>query len=111
MHTDSRGSLVEVAPQVFVSTTHPGMTRGNHYHTHKTEKFLVVEGDAVIRLRLRATDVLHEHHVTGNRMQVVNIPTGYVHNIENVGKSDMILVVWVSEIFNPESPDTYPEQI
>jgi len=109
---DPRGSLAEFlkAPaigQIFVSRTKPGITRGNHYHHSKTEKFFVVEGEAVIRFRhINGTEVI-EHRVSGREFKVVDIPPGYTHSIENVGTGEMVCLFWASEVFNPQKPDTY----
>ena len=108
---DARGCLAEFvksAPfgQVFVSRTHPGITRGNHYHHTKTEKFLVLEGEAVIRFRSILGGKVIKYHVTGEDFRVVDIPPGYTHSIENVGSSELVMLFWASEIFNPAQPDT-----
>lgn len=110
--TDNRGCLAEFMKsaqfgQIFVSRTKPGITRGNHYHHTKTEKFMVVEGEAVIRFRhIQNGDVI-EHKVSGRDFRVVDIPPGYTHSIENVGTAEMIVLFWASEIFDPGKPDTY----
>ena len=112
MFSDERGSLAEFIKsecfgQVFVSRTLPGVTRGNHYHHTKTEKFLVIAGEGVIRLRpIKAIEVT-EIKVNGEKFQVVDIPPGYTHSITNIGDSVMITLFWASEIFNPDLPDTY----
>lgn len=110
-HTDPRGSLAEFVKaepfgQIFVSRTVPGITRGNHYHHLKTEKFLVLEGDAVIRFRHILSDEIVEYSVRGSDYRVVDIPPGYTHSIENVGSSELVTLFWASEIFNPDRPDT-----
>jgi len=109
---DARGCLAEFikAPnfgQIFVSRTAPGITRGNHYHHTKTEKFLVLEGKAIIRFRHLQGDEVLEYHVKGEEFRVVDIPPGYTHSIENVGTTELITLFWASEIFTPERPDTY----
>jgi UDP-2-acetamido-2,6-beta-L-arabino-hexul-4-ose reductase len=110
--TDNRGCLAEFMKsaqfgQIFVSRTKPGITRGNHYHHTKTEKFMVVEGEAVIRFRnIQNGDVI-EHKVNGRDFRVVDIPPGYTHSIENVGITEMVVLFWASEIFDPSHPDTY----
>lgn len=109
--TDPRGSLAEFlkAPsfgQVFVSRTKPGITRGNHYHHSKAEKFLVLEGDAVIRFRHILGGEIIEHPVNGKEFKVVDIPPGYTHSIENVGDGELVTLFWASEIFDPAQPDT-----
>ena len=109
---DPRGSLAEFIKspsfgQVFVSRTLPGITRGNHYHHTKTEKFLVLEGQAIIRFRHLHSNEIIEYPVRGEEFRVVDIPPGYTHSIENVGSSELITLFWASEIFNPAQPDTY----
>lgn len=116
-HTDPRGALAEFvkhpdAGQIFVSRTRPGITRGNHYHHTKTEKFLVLEGSALIRLRhVRASSEVVEIPVTGKDFCVVDIPPGYTHSIENVGEGELITLFWAVEPFDPAHPDTYPMQV
>lgn len=109
---DHRGTLAEFIKschvgQVFVSRTKPGVTRGNHYHHTKAEKFLVVEGSGVIRLRHLKTGEVFEYAVSGEGFRVVDIPPGYTHSIENTGKTDMVVIFWASEVFDPERPDTF----
>jgi UDP-2-acetamido-2,6-beta-L-arabino-hexul-4-ose reductase len=114
--TDERGSLAEFikAPgmgQVFVSRTHPGVTRGNHYHHSKVEKFLVLEGEAVIRFRhILGTEVI-EIRVRGDEYRVVDIPPGYTHSIQNVGSADLVTLFWADELFDPDRPDTTYEKV
>lgn len=108
---DNRGCLAEfvkAAPfgQIFVSRTLPGITRGNHYHHTKTEKFLVLEGEAVIRFRHILSGDVIEYPVAGEEFKVVDIPTGYTHSIENVGEGDLVTLFWASEIFDPARADT-----
>jgi UDP-2-acetamido-2,6-beta-L-arabino-hexul-4-ose reductase len=116
IRTDERGSLAEMMKsntfgQIFVSRTKPGITRGNHYHHTKTEKFMVVEGAAVIRFRqINGTEVI-EHRVSGKEFRVVDIPPGYTHHITNVGVGELVTLFWASEIFNPEKADTYFLQV
>jgi UDP-2-acetamido-2,6-beta-L-arabino-hexul-4-ose reductase len=109
---DQRGSLAEFVKspsfgQIFVSRTEPGVTRGNHYHHTKVEKFLVVEGEAIIRFRsiLNGTDII-EYRVSGRDYRVVDIPPGYTHSIENVGSGEVVTLFWASEVFEPQRPDT-----
>ena len=114
--TDPRGALAEFVKsetfgQLFVSRTKPGITRGNHYHHTKTEKFLVVEGEAIIRFRhIRGEDVI-EYRVRGEDFRVVDIPTGYTHSIENVGAGELVTLFWASKIFDPAQPDTIYEEV
>jgi len=113
---DSRGKLVEVfkAPkfgQIFYSTSKPGMLRGNHYHTRKIEVFCVVDGTATIRLRNRKTNKIREFHVSGDDPQTVSMPINWTHNIQNTGKTELKLLVWANEVFDPQDPDTYPDEV
>ena len=112
-HQDARGSLAEFLKQdcfgqIFVSRTRPGVTRGNHYHHGKSEKFLVLEGSALIRMRDIHGEAIQEYRVTGERYQVIDIPPGFAHSIANVGAGDLVTLFWASEIFDQERPDTYP---
>jgi UDP-2-acetamido-2,6-beta-L-arabino-hexul-4-ose reductase len=114
--TDQRGSLAEFIKskpfgQIFVSRTEPGITRGNHFHHTKTEKFLVLEGDAIIRFRHIQSQEVIEYAVSGQDYRVLDIPTGYTHSIENVGSGELITLFWASEIFDPERPDTAWEEV
>ncbi|HLA84548.1 MAG TPA: NAD-dependent epimerase/dehydratase family protein [Thermoguttaceae bacterium] len=109
---DDRGNLAELlkssgSGQIFVSRTRPGVTRGNHYHHVKAEKFLVLSGEGVIRLRHIENPEIHEFRVRGADYRVVDIPPGYTHSITNVGATEMITLFWASEIFDPDRPDTF----
>lgn len=110
--SDSRGSLAEFIKspwfgQIFVSRTRPGITRGNHYHHIKAEKFLVLEGEGLICFRkLDSTEVL-KYRICGKDYRVVEIPPLHTHSITNVGSGEMITLFWASEIFKPDQPDTY----
>lgn len=112
MNVDQRGSFTEFIKtpdrgQVSVNISKPGITKGNHWHHTKNEKFLVVSGKGVIRFRKIDSDEVLEYFVSGDKMEVVDIPTGYTHNIENLGDSDMVTIMWANESFDPEKPDTY----
>jgi UDP-2-acetamido-2,6-beta-L-arabino-hexul-4-ose reductase len=112
MNLDSRGSFTEFIKtvdrgQVSINISKPGVTKGNHWHQTKTEKFLVVSGKGVIRFRKIDSDKVIEYHVSGEKMEVLDIPPGYTHNIENLGDTDMVTIMWANEPFNPEKPDTY----
>jgi UDP-2-acetamido-2,6-beta-L-arabino-hexul-4-ose reductase len=114
--TDERGHLFELlktagSGQVFMSVTHPGVTRGNHYHHDKVERFFVVSGEARITLRHMVTNEVSEFLVRGEDCRAVDIPAGSTHAITNVGDSDMVVLFWASEIFDPERPDTYFEAV
>jgi UDP-2-acetamido-2,6-beta-L-arabino-hexul-4-ose reductase len=108
---DARGSLAEFVKsphfgQIFVSRTKPGITRGNHYHHTKTEKFMVVQGEGLIRMRqIHGTEVI-EFRARGEEYRVVDIPPGYTHSIENVGAGEMVTLFWSSEVFDPARTDT-----
>lgn len=109
--TDNRGSLAEFvktpsAGQMFISRTKPGITRGNHFHHTKTEKFMVVEGQAIIRFRQIHGDKVIEYPVRGDEYKVVDIPPGYTHSIENVGPGELVTLFWANEIFDATRPDT-----
>jgi len=112
MNVDQRGSFTEFLKtpdrgQVSVNVSVPGITKGNHWHHTKNEKFLVVSGTGVIRFRKIDTGNVIEYFVSGDKMEVVDIPTGYTHNIENLGGDDMVTIMWANELFNTEKPDTY----
>lgn len=112
MKTDPRGWLAEFirtpnAGQIFISVTKPGITRGNHWHHTKTEKFLVVQGNAIIRFRRIDGEHVIEYPVSGGHLQVVDIPPGYSHAITNLGDTDVITLFWASEAFDPSHPDTF----
>ncbi|PGK34796.1 capsular biosynthesis protein [Bacillus anthracis] len=112
MHSDHRGSFTEFIRtpergQVSINISKPGITKGNHWHHTKNEKFLVVSGEGLIRFRKIDSDDIIEYRVSGEKLQVVDIPVGYTHSIVNVGENDLVTVMWVNECFDPESPDTY----
>lgn len=116
LHEDERGTLFEAVKsdnggQVFLSTTKPGIVRGNHFHFHKVERFSVVQGEAVIALRRLCSDEVTEFRVSGSEPQFVDIPTLHTHNITNVGDSELMTLFWSHEIFNSECPDTIFEPV
>lgn len=109
---DDRGRLVELiksssAGQLFFSTTKPGITRGDHFHNTKVEKFIVIQGVGMIKLRNIVTNEVATYTVRGDNPEVVNIPPGYTHNISNIGLEDMVTLFWANEIFDSGHPDTY----
>lgn len=113
---DARGVLIEVFKmptdgQIFYSTSRPGVIRGNHYHTRKIERFCVIEGEGTIRLRNRATNEIREFNVSGRQPQTVTMLINWTHNIQNTGTTEMKLLAWADEIFNPEDPDTFSEVV
>lgn len=112
MNVDQRGSFTEIIRtpdrgQVSVNISKPGITKGNHWHHTKNEKFLVVSGKGVIRFRNIFDEEIIEYHVCAEKLQVVDIPTGYTHSIVNNGNIDMVTLMWVNECFDPENPDTH----
>ena len=112
MNIDNRGSFTELFKseergQVSVNIAKPGIVKGNHWHHTKNEKFVVVSGNGIIRFRKIDSDEIIEYKVSGEKIEVVDIPCGYTHNIENVGDTDMVTIMWANEIFDPEKPDTY----
>lgn len=112
MNVDDRGSFTEFIKtpdrgQVSVNISKPGITKGNHWHHTKNEKFLVVSGEGVIRFRNIDSDEILEYFVSSDKLEVVDIPTGYTHNIENLGNADMVTIMWANEAFDPKNPDTY----
>lgn len=116
MHCDNRGSFTEFLRtpergQVSVNISKPGIVKGNHWHHTKNEKFLVVKGEGIIRFRQIFSDEVIEYRVSGEKLQVVDIPCGYTHNIENVGDGEMVTVMWANEAFDPEHPDTFAMQV
>lgn len=112
MHKDFRGSFTEILKtegygQISVNVSKPGITKGNHYHHTKNEKYLVVHGECVIKFRKIGTDKVISYHVSDKKMEVVDIPCGYTHNITNVGKDDSVTIMWANELYDPEHPDTH----
>lgn len=109
--SDERGDLAEFIKsswfgQIFVSRTHPGVTRGQHYHHTKSEKFFVISGQGLVRFRHIERDEVIEFAVRGEDYRVIDIPPGYTHSITNVGSGEMITLFWASEVFDLERPDT-----
>ncbi|NLB77717.1 MAG: capsular polysaccharide biosynthesis protein CapF [Clostridiaceae bacterium] len=112
MNCDNRGSFTEFMRtaergQVSVNVSKPGITKGNHWHHTKNEKFLVVRGYGLIKFRKIDSDKIIEYKVSGDKLEVIDIPTGYTHSIENIGECDMVTIMWANECFNPEKPDTH----
>jgi UDP-2-acetamido-2,6-beta-L-arabino-hexul-4-ose reductase len=114
--SDKRGMLFEFIKShtlglIFVSRTKPGITRGNHFHHSKNERFCVIEGEAVIRLRHLVTNEIVEYFVNGNKPEVVNILPGYTHSMTNLGSGELITIFWANELFDQQRPDTYFEKV
>jgi UDP-2-acetamido-2,6-beta-L-arabino-hexul-4-ose reductase len=115
-HKDPRGSFVEIirlgmGGQVSFSTTVPGITRGNHYHTRKIERFAVIKGKALIQLRKIGTDEILEFYLDGNEPAYVDMPIWYTHNIKNIGEDVLYTNFWINEFYDPNDPDTYFENV
>jgi len=115
-HEDERGFLFEIFKsnnfgQIFISRSFQNIFRGNHYHNNKVEKFVVLEGTAIIRLRNILKNNSVEYLVSGRYPQTIDIPPGYSHSIENVGEGELLVLFWASEIFNPTKSDTYPFEV
>lgn len=115
--TDARGSLTEVVRahggqgQTFISTTRPGITRGEHFHLRKVERFVVVGGTGRISLRRLFTDEVVSFDVAGDAPAIVDMPTMWVHNITNTGAGELTTLFWTHELFDPSAPDTFPEPV
>ena len=111
-HEDPRGAFVEImragtSGQSSYSTTVPGITRGNHYHTRKVERFAVIKGKARIRLRKVDSEEVFEYDLDGNSPAYVDMPIWYTHNITNIGDTELITLFWINEPYDPQDPDTY----
>lgn len=115
-NTDQRGTFLEAVKtslggQFSYSTTLPGITRGNHYHTRKIERFIVIKGKAVIELRRIGTSEILRFELDGENASYVDMPVWYTHNITNSGDDELITLFWISEFFNPDDPDTFFEKV
>lgn len=115
-HTDSRGSFVEtikanIGGQVSFSITKPGITRGNHFHTRKVERFAVIKGKARIEMRRIGTEEILSFDLDGNEPSFVDMPIWYTHNITNIGNDDLYTIFWINEFYNPDDPDTFFEKV
>lgn len=115
-HTDPRGTFVEIARtqtsgQFSFSTTVPGITRGNHFHTRKAERFAVIRGKARIQLRRIGTDEVINYELDGDEPAYVDMPIWYTHNITNTGDEELITLFWINEPYDPEDADTYFENV
>jgi len=115
-HKDSRGAFVEVVRlgiggQVSFSTTVPEVTRGNHFHTRKIERFAVIKGKALIQLRKIGTDKVFDYYLDGKEPAYVDMPIWYTHNIKNIGEEELYTIFWINEHYDPSNPDTYFETV
>ncbi|HEX8576513.1 MAG TPA: NAD-dependent epimerase/dehydratase family protein [Flavobacterium sp.] len=115
-HTDPRGAFVEVirlnvGGQISFSTTVPAITRGNHFHTRKIERFAVIKGKALIQLRQIGTDEVLDFYLNGEEPAYIDMPVWYTHNIKNVGEKELYTIFWINEFYDPNDPDTYFENV
>ena len=113
-HEDNRGAFVEIARlgvpgQLSFSKTLPGITRGNHFHTRKIERFAVIKGHALIQLRRIGTNEVYDFCLDGDESAYVDIPIWYTHNIKNIGEEMLYTIFWINEAFDANNPDTYFE--
>ena len=116
IRSDNRGDLFEVTKslgggQSFISTTRTGITRGNHFHFHKVERFCVIEGEALIQIRRLFDDSITSFAVSGRKPCSIDMPTLHTHSITNAGKHDLITLFWSNEIFDPSRQDTFVETV
>lgn len=116
MHEDERGSFTEILKsvncgQVSVNVSRPGVVRGNHWHHTKNEKFVVISGEGLIRFRKHGSEEIVEYRVSGKKLEVVDIPTGYTHSILNVGDTDLVTLMWCNECYDPKKSDTMSEPV
>ena len=117
VNVDERGYLSEVLKtntkgQVFFSVTKPGIVRGNHFHRRKIERFIVIKGNAVIRLRKIGTNEIIEYNINADEKPgFVDMPIYHTHNIENIGNTEMTTLFWTNEFYSPDDPDTYFEKV
>jgi UDP-2-acetamido-2,6-beta-L-arabino-hexul-4-ose reductase len=115
-HRDGRGAFVEIirhgiSGQTSYSTTVTEITRGNHFHTRKIERFTVIQGKALIQLRKIGTDEIFSFELEGSKPSFVDMPVWYTHNIKNIGEEELLTVFWINEPFDPIDPDTYFEVV
>jgi UDP-2-acetamido-2,6-beta-L-arabino-hexul-4-ose reductase len=116
INSDERGTYVETVKmksggQISFSTTRSGITRGNHYHTRKAERFAVIKGKAQIELRKIGTDKVLTFNLDGEKPSFVDMPIWYTHNITNAGTEDLYTIFWINELFNPQDTDTFFEKV
>jgi UDP-2-acetamido-2,6-beta-L-arabino-hexul-4-ose reductase len=115
-NVDPRGSFTEiirlnVGGQVSFSTTHPGITRGNHFHTRKIERFAVIKGEALIQLRRIGTDEVLDFYLSGESPSYVDMPIWFTHNIKNIGNTELFTIFWINEFYNANDSDTFFENV
>jgi len=102
---------LNVGGQVSFSTTVPGITRGNHFHTRKIERFAVIKGKALIQLRRIGTEKVLNFELDGKEPAYVDMPVWYTHNIKNTGGEELYTIFWINEFYDPEDADTYFEDV
>ena len=115
-HKNELGSFTEFGKnsysgQFSLNISRPGAIRGNHWHRSKHEKFLVVSGEAIVRMRRKLESDVKVIMLSQNELTFLDIPAGFVHHIENIGDKDLIFIIWANEIFDQANPDTYPEEV
>lgn len=113
---DERGNFVEIirletGGQVSFSTTKPGITRGNHFHTRKIERFSVIKGKALIQLRKIGSNEVFNYHLSGDEPAYVDMPIWYTHNIKNIGEVELYTMFWINEFYDAKDPDTYFQKV
>ena len=116
IHSDERGKLIEAVKggcsgQTFLSWTEPDVTRGDHFHLNKIERFLVLDGEAIIRIRPVLEDQIWEYKVSGDQPSIIDMPTLHTHSIQNIGEKPLLTLFWTNEIFDPNNPDTYADTV
>jgi UDP-2-acetamido-2,6-beta-L-arabino-hexul-4-ose reductase len=116
LNTDERGSFIETVKlnsggQVSFSTTVPGITRGNHFHTRKAERFAVIKGKARIDIRKIGTEKILSFELDGRQPSFVDMPIWFTHNITNIGDDELYTIFWINEHFNSEDTDTFFEKV
>ena len=117
-HKDNRGAFAEIirvgdggGGQTSYSTTLPNVTRGDHFHTRKIERFTVIKGKALIQLRKIGTEEIFNYYLDGNNPGYVDMPVWHTHNIKNIGDEELLTIFWINEFYDPNDPDTYMETI
>lgn len=116
MHGDARGVFVEMLKtpdcgQFSYFTAHPGITRGGHYHHSKTEKFLIIKGQARFKFRHMCTNETYELLISGEKAEIVETVPGWTHDITNIGNDEMVVMLWANEVFDRQKPDTYAKSL
>jgi UDP-2-acetamido-2,6-beta-L-arabino-hexul-4-ose reductase len=115
-YPDKRGNFIEltkheISGQSSLNLIHPGFEKGNHFHHQRWEKFMIISGQGVVKLRQKFTDAVLLFDAKDVRFKLITIPPGYVHQIENIGKENLLVWMWSSLVYDPKNPDTYSEKI